>query len=448
MADKTSDAGNARLGPILLAPGVSRLNMWTLLYAAFFTIGLVTFTGVATPYVLTAILKIPQDQQGAISGDLVFWNELVAIFCFGPVGVLADRIGRKPIFVAGFAIMATAMILYPLAASITQLTLYRIWLAVGMVTVTGVLATVVSDYPQETTRGKLVALTGFMNGLGAAAVTAIFGGLPKRFTDAGLDEVTAGEYTLWIAAALCALSALVVGLGLKGGTPGVRAERPEVGEIVRGALRAAREPRVALAYSAAFVARGDLVILGIFLILWGKNAGVSDGLSLADATSRATFVFVLTQVAALAWTVGVLFVLDRFNRVTGMAGCMLLSAIGYLGTLFIDNPLATSDLPLVIMLGIGTISAFLGSQTLIGQEAPERERGAVVSGFNLSGAVGILLCSLIGGRLFDSVSPTAPFVMAGALSLVVFALCIVVRVKAPGRMPLPRKPHDHEPASA
>jgi MFS family permease len=425
-----------KFGPIWLSPGVSVGNMWTLMYGAFFTIGLLTFIGVGTPYVLNAVLHIPPEEQGAVSGKLVFWTEVTAILMFGPVGVLADRVGRKALFSLGFIVMGLGFALYPLADSIGELTIYRIIYAIGVVTSTGVLATVVTDYPQEATRGKAVALTGFMNGMGVAILNVVLGGMPKRFSAAGLDDATAGEYTHFIVAGLCLLAAIVMAIGLKGGVPGAHEARPPVRDIVRNGLRAAAgNPRILLSYSAAFIARGDLVILGTFLTLWGTQAGVASGMALPEASRAGTLIFVAAQSAALLWVVVAVFMLDRFNRVTALAWCMGLATAGYLGMGFVDNPLQRIDLPLILLLGIGQISAFLGSQALVGQEAPAEQRGAVTGGFNTAGALGILFCSLVGGQLFDSVSPRAPFILIGALNAVVLVFALLVRWKSPGRMP-------------
>lgn len=429
------DTTAQKFGPVWLAPGISKANMWTLMYAAFFTIGLLTFVGIGTPYVLSAVLHIPNEQQGVVSGNLVFWTEITSLLLFGPVGIMADRYGRKALFVLGFLLMGLGYILYPLAASVFELTIFRIIYAIGVATCTGVLATVVTDYPQEATRGKSVALTGFMNGMGVAILNIFLGTLPKKFSAAGFDDVAAGEYTHFIVGALCVLSAVVVGLGLKGGTPAHHAERPTAKEIARGALKAAVNPRIALAYSAAFIARGDLVIQGTFLNLWATQAGVTSGLDLPSASSAARAVFVASQSAALLWIVVVVFVLDRLNRVTALAGFMLLASIGYLSTAFITNPLDRIDLPLIMLMGIGQISAFLGSQALVGQEAPVLQRGAVLGGFNTSGAIGILFCSVVGGHLFDAISPKGPFILVGVLNFVVFLFALVVRAKSPGRMP-------------
>lgn len=426
------DRSCEKWGPLWLAPGISKRNMWTLIYAAFFTIGLLTFVGVGTPYVLSAILHIPPEEQGVVSGNLVFWTEIAAIMLFGPVGLLVDRFGRKPLYSFGFLLMGLGYGLYPMASDVFELTIYRVVYAAGIATVTGVLATVVTDYPQEVNRGKMVAIVGFMNGLGIAVLNAILGGVPKRLVDRGFDEVAAGQITHLIVSALCVISAIVVAWGLKGGLPAQRAEHPPWMLTVRAALRAALNPRIALAYSAAFIARGDLVILGTFLTLWGKNAGLESGMDIAEASRRGTLIFVFAQSASLLWIGAAVFLLDRFNRVAALAACMALATVGYLVMGFVTNPLDPIDLPLIFLLGIGQISAFLGAQSLVGQEAPIGERGAILGGFNTSGALGILFCSVVGGYLFDAVSPKAPFVLVGVINALVFILAIVVWRLAPG----------------
>jgi MFS family permease len=94
----------------------------------------------------------------------------------------------------------------------------------------------------------------------------------------------------------------------------------------------------------------------------------------------------------------------------------MLGAIGYCLTMFVADPLLPVAIPFFMLLGIGQISAFLGAQTVIAKEAPPESRGAVIGAFNFSGAVGILILTLIGGWLFDHVAPWAPFVLVGVLN--------------------------------
>jgi MFS family permease len=426
------DPSGIKFGPVSLVPGISRGNAWSLMGGAFTTIGLLTFVAVATPYVLTVNLGVPESEQGTITGDLVFWAEITQILIFGLVGVAADRFGRNWLYSMGMLAMGASYVFYPFADSIGELTIARVIYAIGLGISTGMLATVVADYPQNDSRGKMLALVGFLNGLGVILVVALLGNLPEVLVAAGHSAISAGRYTHAIAVGGCAITALVVGFGLKKGTPVNREERLPVMELFRSGLQEGRNPRIALAYASAFVSRGDLVILGTFAILWGKTVGISQGMEPAEAIAKGTLVFVTAQASALLWIPILGFLLDRLNRVTGLVICMSLATAGYLATMFVDDPTARDAIPVFVLLGIGQISAFLGSATLIGQEAPQSKRGSVVGVFNSSGAIGILIASVIGGRLFDSVSPAAPFILVGVFNGMVLLAAIVVRIKSPG----------------
>ncbi len=144
---------------------------------------------------------------------------------------------------------------------------------------------------------------------------------------------------------------------------------------------------------------------------------------------------VAASAAALLW-LGVLGVfMDRINRVTGAVICMGLAAAGYSCMGFVDNPLEPAAIPYFLFLGVGQISAFFGATILISHEAPRLKRGAVIGMFNMCGAIGIFISSGIGGRLFDSIGPHAPFVLVGGMNAVVFLLAVIVRIVSPGYMP-------------
>ena len=420
---------------IHLTPGVMSSHAWTLLYGAFFTIGLLTFVGVGTPLILNQNLGIPLDEQGDVTGTLGFWTEVAQILLYVGVGVAADRVGRRSVYALGMLIMGLAYVLYPLAESIGELTVYRIIYAAGVACAAGMLATVVNDYPKEESRGKMIAVVGILNGMGVVTVAFSFGSMPEWLVGRGVDSISAARFTYWAVAFFCVLTAVVLRFGLQPGTPVKAAERPSTLQLVKAGLRNARNPRIALAYAAAFVARSDLVVLGLFTVLWGNVAAMAAGLEPAEATSVGRRLFGTAQLAALLWAFLLGPFLDRFNRVSLMAFCMAMAAIGYIGVAFVEDPLALSALPLFALLGVGQISAFFGATTLIGQEAPLLERGAVIGVFNFAGAIGILFATKIGGVLFDSIAPSAPFVMIGCLNLLLFIAAVVVRVVAPGVNP-------------
>jgi MFS family permease len=299
---------------------------------------------------------------------------------------------------------------------------------------TAMLQTISADYPDNVSRGKATALIGTLNGLGVIVLTVGLGGLMKGFVARGQNPETAGYLAHFLVASLCFISAAVVAAGLKKGTVVSREERLPLGQLVRSGFAAARNPRIALAYACAFIARGDLVVIGTFVNLWGTNAAIAAGFGPAEATSQGRLLFAAATGAGLVWLPLVGYVLDKVNRVTGTLVCMSLAALGFLFTDLVGDPLAKESLIFFILLGIGQISAFVGAATLIGQEAPIASRGAVIGMFNISGAVGILFCTAVGGRLFDSVGPHAVFEMVGWLTVLVVLSAVWVRWNAPGPM--------------
>jgi len=434
-SNEAENAGAAILG-LQLMPGISRLNGWALVVVSFFTIGLLVFVTVGTNYVLGANLHLPRKEFGTINGNLVVWTEVIQIMIFGGVGVAADRIGRRPIFIIGMLVMATAYFLYPFSSSVAELTFYRVIYAVGIGAAIGMLGTIVADYPAESSRGRIVALVGIMNGLGVVIITVVFGRIfPAVLLSKGMDPIWAGRAMHWAVVAMCLINVLVIRYGLKGGTPTKRHERPPIKALILSGLAHGKNPRIALAYSSAFVARSDLVITGTFTVVWGTVAAHHQGFGDLEAAGKGAMLFATTQTAALLWAPAMGFILDRINRVSAIVFSMSLACIGYASLIFVNDPLSPAAIPFFVMLGVGQMSAFFGATTLIGQEAPLAERGSVIGMFNMLGAVGIILSGIIGGRLFDSIAPWAPFVMIGIINGLIALAGLVVRRTAPGPMP-------------
>src|SRR5690606_15761004 len=152
------------------------------------------------------------------SGDLQFLSEIVLLMVFGPAGILADRIGRRQVYAMGLGLMGLAYFLFPLAGSVTELAVYRAILAAGVGFATGMLSTIIADYPEERSRGKMVAMIGILNGLGVVSVAFTMGRLPNYLVEsAGLSPQLAGQYAHWLVALFCVTVAVAVGSGLQKG---------------------------------------------------------------------------------------------------------------------------------------------------------------------------------------------------------------------------------------
>jgi MFS family permease len=422
-------------GPIALAPGISRLNASALMFASFVTIGFMIFINIGNTYVLNANLGIPRQEQGGVTSLLQIVNEISLLLLMPVAGILSDRIGRRPVMIFGLLTMALGYVLYPLATSVGELVVYRALFAAGAAAATGMLGTITHDYPRNTSRGKLIGISSMMIILGSLFVADVFRRLPEIFNTQGFDVITAGRYTFWIAAAAISFACVLLRMGLKGGTPVNPQERPPFATLVRSGFRNARNPRIALAYACAFVGRSDLVILGTFTVLWGTMSGLSEGLDTAEAVKNGTILFIIANISALFWSYIIGLIIDRFNRVTAMAIGAGLGAVGFTSMFFVDNPLEPAAIPFIALLGMGQVSCFSCAQALIGQEAPEKERGAVLGTFGLFGAAGIMIAMAIGGWLFDNWMYAGPFVLVGVANAVIVALALLVRWKSPGAMP-------------
>lgn len=422
-SDLKPDPSGKRLAGLWFVPGLTTTNAWSFLFVSFTTVGLLTaITGVQTN-VLSENFGIPARDQGQWISGLVLWTEFVLLAVFGLVGVAADRIGRRQIFAIGLLLMGLSYVFHAYAFEIWQLFGARVLYAVGIGAATGMLATILADYPQEISRGRVVAISGALTGLGVVLIKLMFGDGARVLVESlDLPEDSVLPLGLFLVAAVAFVTAAVAAWGLQPGTPTTREERPPVKELLTAGVREAiRNPRIAVAYAGAFVARSDLVILGSFLTLWGRFAVESAGLTGSEAQAMSVRPFAVAQTAGLLWIVVLGFLLEKRDRLLALGVAFGVATIGYLGMWFVGDLLSVRSIPFLCLLGAGQISAFWGATTLIGREAPKASRGTVVGAFNLSGVLGILVFVALGGYLYDRHGPVAPFIMVGLANLLVMA---------------------------
>ncbi len=424
--------GNQHVGPIELVPGISRINYWTFMLAAFVCIGLLATLNIAQSYILVQHLGIPWSEQGALSGNLTFVTEIMSVVLIAPFGILADRIGRRSVLIVGILFVGAGYALYPYATSADDLYLYRILFGIGIPATATSVGTIQNDYPTDTSRGKSLGVTAIFNSLGILFLSFIIAQLPNILVKSGWDPITAGKLAFGFGAVVCFAAAIAFHFGLKGGTPAKQTERLPFSVLIPSGFKAARNPRIALAYFSAFTARGDVVVFGIFIALWAQKAGWELKMNPGESMAIASVSIVVATIAGMVWAGIFGYIMDRINRVSAVAISQLLGACGYLSMIFITSPLDYAMLPAFILLGAGMAGAMMASFVVIGQEAHYKERGAVTGMNGLFGSVGILVAAALGGRLFDAYGPWAPFAMVGVAQLVIFVAAVIIRIVAPG----------------
>ncbi len=411
-----------------LQPDIRRLYVSHFLLASFFGIMLASFLPQMQAYLLTEFLHLPEERHGRISGMLNFWQEIVIIAVVAIVGPLSDQVGRKILMAGGFAIMALGIALHPLASSVGELLAYRCIFALGVGAVIVMLVTLLADYISNESRGKAAGYQGVMNGLGAVVAVFLLLRLPALFQQGGSSAIEAGRTTYLLVAGLALLAGVLMALGLKSGRPLAAAQqRQSFLQLAREGYGAARDPLIALAYGASFIARGNLAIVGTFLALWGANYGTGElGLVRSDALAKAGMLVGMAQGMALLGAPLFGLLADRLDRVKALAIALGISGLGYGSTFFVHDPFGGTMIGCALLIGLGEVGCIITSGVLIAQQSPEQHRGAIIGTFNLSGAIGILVASVAGGWLFDHWREPGPFVAFGLLAFAMMLAAILL----------------------
>ncbi|MGJ8687600.1 MAG: MFS transporter [Spongiibacteraceae bacterium] len=413
-----------------LSEGIRPRHLTAYLIAALISSGYAGALAMLQPGLL-ATMGFAAADQAHITGLLGAAQEIVLIITMGLFGVIADRIGRRPVYAFGLAFTALGFFLYPFATSLSQLVFYRLVIALGGAAMVGMMVTVIADYSVDKDRGKANGLQGFIATLGAF-IPPLLASMPGVFVAKGYSELQAQQATFGLAGALGIAGTLIVMVGLAPhASSAVKQIKEPLFTMFAKGLAAAKDPGVALSYGAAFISRGDLAVTGAFMGLWLVQFGTQDlGMAPSQAMRELAVPRVLTTVSgAMVGAILMGFIADKLRRSTAVILAAGLATCVYLGVGLIDDPTAPWVFGLLGIMGVAEISAFVSSQALVGQQAPAERRGAVIGFFGVAGAIGILIGTAGGGWLFARFGPTAPFVLFGCLNLVVFVCALVVRNK-------------------
>jgi len=416
-----------RILGIELAPQITTTHVWAYLYAVVISSAYAGSLAVLQPGVLQ-MMGIPFAEQGNLTGNLAAMQEAIFFVLLLVIGAISDKVGRKAVYVFGLLTTALGFALYPTAGSVPELFAYRVVVAVGSAAMLGMMVTVIADYSANATRGKANGIQGVVASLGAF-IPPLLAGLPAHFVSRGFTQIEAQQTTFWVAAALGVSAAVIGFFGLAPkATQIVASARESINRVLLEGAKAARDKGIALSYGAAFISRGDLAVTGAFLGLWLVQFGMQQhGMTTSEAMAELVMPAILMVVCgALVGAILMGILADKINRAAAVTIAAGMAAAIYMGVFFIEDPTAAWVKALLFVMGVAEISAFVSSQALCGQQAEPQHRGAIFGFFGVAGAVGILIGTKGGGMVFDQVGPSAPFVIFGALNLVVFAWGLLV----------------------
>jgi MFS family permease len=413
---------------ISLNDGVNKSHMLAFYLSCYAAIMLATFVPQTQPFLLNEVLKIEASRQGVVSGNLNFWGEIVIILTVGIWGSLSDKLGRRAVTTAGFAVIAGGIFLYGLAENLTELLIARCIYSAGIAAISTMIITLMADYAANASRGKATGLLGVMNGLGAMTAALFLLRLPAIYQGQGMNAEEAAYATYASMALVVMAIAALMFIGLRKGVALSYGKHKSMIEQTREGFAAAKRPIIALAYAASFVARGNLAIVGTFFTLWATLYGTSElGLTSAEAIKKGGLILTISYLASLLTAPLFGILTDRVKRITALAITLFIGAVGYGGTYFLSDPFSIPTMFCLVLIGMAEVGCIITSGVLIAEEASERLRGSIVGVFTLSGAVGILIASIVGGYLFDNWLQTGPFVFFGIISALVMVWALILR---------------------
>ena len=408
-------------------------HMLTFYLACYMAIMLATFVPQTQPFLLAEVLHLDPSRQGVVSGNLNFWGEIVIIVTVGLWGSLSDRIGRRLVTAAGFVLIAAGIFMYGCARDIPGLLIGRVIYSAGIAAISTMLITLMADYVSNPSRGRATGYLGIMNGLGAMTAALFLLKLPAMFKSGGMDAEGAAFATYATMATVTLAIGVVMFFGLRGGRQAFHSRKTPMLRQLREGIAEGRRPIIALAYSASFVARGNLAVVGTFFTLWASVYGSSElGMTSAEAIKKGGGILAISYMASLLSAPLFGMMVDRMNRVSALAISLLVGATGYGSTYWLQDPFGLPAIASLVLIGMAEVGCIITSGVLIAEQAPDRLRGSVVGVFTLTGAIGILVASVVGGYLFDHWQQTGPFVFFGLISAAVLLWALLLRGRPAG----------------
>lgn len=407
-------------------------SRWNALYlVAAIAMVFMTLATAIQPLFLRNVLGIAFDQAGAINANVQVVTEVLTLVVIGYLGFLSDRFGRVPIMTGGFLVAAAGGFLAPLSIQLGALFglggvafyyLARIIMSAGTSAVWPQLATLAGDFTGYDDRAQRMAKAAFMMAFGSTLVFAVLMQIPKH----------TGIVPMMVVNAVVGLAGAVLASRLLSDVAPKQPDQALPWRRILDLLR--REPRLRIAFAAGLFSRSDIILVGLFYMLWTIYFADLVGKTQVEAGAHAGkmigVVGLLVMATILVWG----RIVHRIGRVKAIIAGLGISGTGFVLMGFAVNPFDWYVYLPMVLIALGQSGTLLAPEILAFDLTPEDLRGSMMGALNIVGGIGLVLILQFGGYLFDAVGPYAPFMLTGIgnLLVLIYTLFAVRSISDPG----------------
>ena len=393
---------------------------WNVIYLLVAVSALVASLSVAIqPLLLDKVFGIAFEKEGAINADIEVVAEIVSIICVGWFGLLSDRIGRVRIIAVGFLITAAGAALSLLSLEVglalgtgglSLFYLTRVLVTSSADTVQLQLSTLVGDVSSFANRPRL---------LGNVVLMMVFGGTMLVAVLMQMAPHPEGVFIIMV-------------LPLFAGLAGFQLTRKTLNDVApvnEDGVHPLRQvwqvissdPRMQLAFAAAFYTRADLIILSLFFSLWCISTSDLLGVTRTFATAHAAVMIGFLGLAVMASIPVWKRVIEQHSRIAAIGASLSLAGMGYLGLGMFANPFNWLVILPLVMVGVGHAGCTVTLKVLAVDVSPRAILGSMLGVAYLAGGIGAVLLVQSSGYYFDALGPRAPFILMGTGKILVTA---------------------------
>jgi DHA1 family tetracycline resistance protein-like MFS transporter len=340
-------------------------------------------------------------------------------------GRLSDRVGRRPVLLWSIGASAVGMAMLGVGHTLAWLFIARLWSGVATANI-AVAQAYIADVTTPETRARGMGMIGMAFGLGFIFGPAL-GGILARYPVPGLAGGGTGALPALVASALSAINLLLALRTLPESLPPEkrgRSVRRAVPLDVAAFRAAVRVPGVGVAVATNFI-----------VILWFAGMEQTFRLFTDDVfgmTAAATgAIFAVVGVVGAAVQGGLVHKLARrFGEARLIIAGPLVLAVAF--ALLAASPLfgAAARLALytasgLIALGNGIVSPSLPAY--VSRRAGATDQGLALGTLQSASALGRVVGPALGGILYSTFSPTAPYSF-GAVGLLLATILAAARL--------------------